>query len=136
MAASELCVRDGTVLETRCGGGSGLNRTKPGGGGLGMAQHDLPIGSQGHSHSPRPGQNTLGPLLFCLCENRAVVSPRRRCHCSQLCENSRAGHGDKVPWLTWVTMWFSYLAAYVAVQGLLDGHHQDVLWENGAWMQP
>lgn len=33
-------------------------------------------------------------------------------------------------------MCFSYPDAYVAVQGLPDGHHQDVLWENGVCMQP
>lgn len=30
---------------------------------------------------------------------------------------------------------FLQLAAYMAVQGPLDEHHQDVLWKNDVWMQ-
>lgn len=38
------------------GGGTGLNHTKPRGGGWGTAQHNLPTGSKGHGHSPRQGR--------------------------------------------------------------------------------
>jgi len=31
---------------------------------------------------------------------------------------------------------FLQLAAYVSVQGRLDGHHEDVLWKNNVRMQP
>lgn len=53
----------GVTLDAGCGGGTGLNLIKPGGGVQGMTQHDLPIGSQGRGHSLLPGQGTLCPLL-------------------------------------------------------------------------
>lgn len=116
------------------GGGTALNLSKPGDGGQDVTQHNIPIGSQERGHNPLPGQDTLCPLLplqkqSCgLADVKASVLPAVW---RQQSQRKQQGHSTGLYW----DVVFLQLAAFVAMQGPLDGHHQDIPWKNDLWMQ-